>query len=419
MHVTRRSFIRGGATALTIGVAAPSLLTSLARAQGSSGRNLVVLYLGGGNDALSFLVPYTDSAYYARRPTQAVPAESALQIGSDGSGAALGLHPNLSGLKTVFDAGRVALIQRTGYENSSRSHFKGTDIWSTADPLSPQGTGWVGRYLDGLAEPLDPLVAWNTSAQLPRTLQSSTVGVPSIPDPVAYAFASPNTGVDATYAQSAALAATSHMPPTKPHLSFVNATAQDALATLDRVELVAQYAPSVDYPETAFGLALQAVAGAMVQQVGTQVFWVQTGGFDTHAGQATMNGMYAELMTTLGDGLHAFYSDLVNHGLFDDTLVLQFSEFGRRVSENGSGGTDHGAAGLMMAMGGAVSGGLYGTAATLADTPDNPTLENEGRDVKHDIDFRSVYARVIDDWLGADSVDILGGNYRRGNVDFV
>lgn len=419
MHVTRRSFVRGGITALTLGVAAPSALTSFARAQGASGRNLVVLYLGGGNDALSFLVPYTDGAYYTRRPTQAVPAEGVLQIGSDTTGSPLGLHPGLSGVKTMFDKGHVALIQRTGYENASRSHFQGADIWSTAAPASPQGPGWVGRYLDTLDTPADPLIAWNTSAQLPHTLQSNTVGVPSIPDPAAYAFSTPNLGVDATYSQAAALSATSHLPPTKPQLSFVNATAQDALATLDRVDLVAQYAPSVDYPETGLGLALRGVAGALVQQVGTQVFWVQTGGFDTHAGQATMDGHYAELMTTVDEGLYAFYRDLNNQGLLGDTLLLQFSEFGRRVSENGSGGTDHGAAGLMMAVGGDVAGGLYGTTASLTDTPDNPTLENDGRDVKYETDFRSVYARVIDNWLGADSVSILGGDFRSSHVDFV
>ena len=379
----------------------------------------MVLYLGGGNDALSFLVPYTDGAYYTRRPTQAVPAEGVLQIGSDTTGSPLGLHPGLSGVKTMFDKGHVALIQRTGYENASRSHFQGADIWSTAAPASPQGPGWVGRYLDTLDTPADPLIAWNTSAQLPHTLQSNTVGVPSIPDPAAYAFSTPNLGVDATYSQAAALSATSHLPPTKPQLSFVNATAQDALATLDRVDLVAQYAPSVDYPETGLGLALRGVAGALVQQVGTQVFWVQTGGFDTHAGQATMDGHYAELMTTVDEGLYAFYRDLNNQGLLGDTLLLQFSEFGRRVSENGSGGTDHGAAGLMMAVGGDVAGGLYGTTASLTDTPDNPTLENDGRDVKYETDFRSVYARVIDNWLGADSVSILGGDFRSSHVDFV
>jgi uncharacterized protein (DUF1501 family) len=132
-----------------------------------------------------------------------------------------------------------------------------------------------------------------------------------------------------------------------------------------------------------------------------------------------VGGRYADLLTTLDDALLAFYTDLTNHGLWDDTLLLQFSEFGRRITENGSAGTDHGAAGLMLALGGHVLGGLYGTAGSLTDTPDNPTLENQGRDVKHETDFRAVYARVIDDWLGANHVEILGASFANPSVDFV
>ena len=419
MGMTRRTFFKNGVTAFTLGFAAPRLLTDLALAQGMSGRSLVVLYLGGGNDALSFLVPYTDGAYYSRRPTQAVEASTVLPIGSDSNGNALGLHPRLGGFKSMYDAGQVAIIQRTGYPDASRSHFRGTDIWSTADPTSPQRAGWLGRYLDTFPSPVDPLIAWNTIGQLPRTLQAATVGVPSIPDPATYAFASPNGDAETEYATAAAAANFSHLPPANPHLSFVNSTAQAALATLDRVAMVADYAPTVDYPDTGLGQALRAVAGAMVTQVGTQVFWVQTGGYDTHAGQDTATGYYAYLLSTLDQAVLAFRNDLTSHGLFDSTMVLQFSEFGRRVSENGSNGTDHGAAGLMMALGGRVAGGLYGTAASLADTPDNPTLENSGRDVTHETDFRSVYARVIDDWLGASSVALLGSDFRNSSVDFV
>ena len=419
MQMTRRTFFKNGVTAFTIGFAAPRFLTDLAQAQSMTNRSLVVLYLGGGNDALSFLVPYTDDAYYSRRPTQAVAASSVLQVGADSGGTALGLHPRLGGLKSMFDAGQVAIIQRTGYANASRSHFRGTDIWSTADPTSPTGTGWLGRYLDTLPSPIDPLVAWNTIGQLPRTLQAATVGVPSIPNPATYAFNSPSGDAEAEYSKAAAAANSSHLPPTHPHFSFVNSTAQAALATLDRVALVADYTPTIDYPDTGLGQALQAVAGAMVSQVGTQVFWVQTGGYDTHAGQDTTNGRYADLLTTLDEAVIAFRNDLTSQGLFDSTLIMQFSEFGRRISENGSGGTDHGAAGLMMAMGGRVAGGLYGTAASLSDTPDNPTLENDGRDVTHQTDFRSVYARVIDDWLGASSIGLLGSDHRNPSIDFV
>jgi uncharacterized protein (DUF1501 family) len=172
----------------------------------------------------------------------------------------------------------------------------------------------------------------------------------------------------------------------------------------------------VTYPNNGFGQALRMIAGAMVKGVGTKVFWVQTGGYDTHAAQNPnqANGSYTGLMATLNDGVLAFYTDLLNQGLLNDTLVLQFSEFGRRISENGSQGTDHGAASVMMAIGGGVRGGIYGTAPNLRGTPDNPTLENSGNDVRYETDFRSVYSKVIDSWLGGDSVSILGGNFRSG-----
>jgi uncharacterized protein (DUF1501 family) len=416
MAITRRDFMRGGVAAFTLGFSAPAFLTDIARAQGRSRRNLVVLYLSGGNDGLSTLIPYTDAQYYARRPNLAIPAASVLQIGSDGAGNVLGLNPRLSDLRTIFNAGRLALIQRTGYPNSSRSHFQGTDIWSSADPATPQNIGWLGRYLDRLPAPVDPLTAWSTVRETPRTLLARTVGVPSIANVAEYAFASPNGGTDAQFARQAATRIASHVPIDRPHLAFVNSTAQAAFVTLDRVAQVANYAPTVTYPNNGFGQALLMVAGAIARGVGTSIFWVQTGGFDTHAGQNTnvANGTYNTLMTTLNGGLFAFYRDLLNQGLLNDTLVLQFSEFGRRITENGSTGTDHGAASLMMAIGGSVRGGIYGTAPNLRIASDNPTLENNGQDVTFETDFRAVYARVLDNWLGADSTAILGGNFRNG-----
>jgi uncharacterized protein (DUF1501 family) len=416
MSMTRRDFVRGGVAAFTVGFAAPRFLSDLAMAQGQSRRNLVVLYLSGGNDALSTLIPYTDPQYYARRPTIAIPAGNVLQIGSDGSGRPLGLHPRLTGLRTIFNAGRLAIVQRTGYPNSSRSHFEGTDIWSTGDPGSPQGTGWLGRYLDRLPSPIDPLTGWSTVREIPRTLLARTVGVPAIPNAATYAFASPNGGTDATFARQSAVRIASHLPVDRPHLAFVNATSQAAFATLDRVGQVAAYRPTVTYPNNGLALALRTVVGAMANQIGTRVFWVQTGGFDTHAGQGTnaANGTYANLMGTVDGALSAFYTDLSNQGLLGDTLVLQFSEFSRRIDENGSQGTDHGAAGIMLAMGGGVRGGLYGSAPDLRATADNPTLENGTRDVRFETDFRSVYATVIERWLGGDAAAILGGNFGGG-----
>jgi uncharacterized protein (DUF1501 family) len=414
MRASRRAFVKGGVTAFTFGFAAPQVLCDIAFAQGVPSRNLVVVYLAGGNDALSTVVPYRDANYYARRPTIAVPAGSVLQIGRDRSGVEIGLHPRLGGLKSVFDAGRLAIVQRTGYENSSRSHFTGFDIWGTANPGNSQGTGWLGRYLDSLPQPLDPLIAWNTQRETPRPLMGRLVGVPSITSPAAYAFASPNAAPEPGYERTAQTRISSHLPVDRPHLAFVNSTAQAALATLDRVATVATYRPSSVYPANGFAQALQAVAGAMTRGLGTKVFWVQTGGYDTHAGQGVSQGAYFNLMATLDDGLKAFHDDLASQGLLNSTLVMVYTEFGRRIAENGSQGTDHGAGGVMMLIGGLVRGGLYGSAANLSPDPQNPTLENNAGDVRFETDFRSVYAAVIDHWLGGRSVEILGADYRAG-----
>ena len=410
---SRREFLRDGVAAFTLSFAAPAFLVDIARAQGAVSRNLVVIYLAGGNDALSTLIPYTDPFYYSRRPAIAVPAGQVLQIGSDSSGKPLGLHPRLTGLQTIFNQGRLAIVQRAGYQNSSRSHFQGTDIWGTADPSNPSGLGWLGRYLDSI--PGDPLAGWNTSGATYRALTGLNVSVPSITDPRAYSFASPNVGAEAVNERNSAIRLAAAAGPSRPNLAFVNTSAMEAFATLDRVASVVDYQSSVTYPNNGFGSALKTVAASIVKGIGTRVYWVQTGGFDTHSGQGNAGGGgYANLMATVGDGVLAFYNDLQNQGLLGNTLMVQFSEFGRRISENGSQGTDHGAGSIMMAIGGGVRGGLYGTAANLNPMPDNPTLENAGGDVTYETDFRSVYARVLDGWLGADSTAILGGNFRAG-----
>jgi uncharacterized protein (DUF1501 family) len=413
MRVSRRIFIRDGVATVTLGLSAPAFLSAIAQAQGLPSRRLVVVYLGGGNDALNTLVSYQDPSYYSRRPSIAVPAGQVLQVGTDGGGRTLGLHPRLGGLLNIFNEGHLALVQRAGYANSSRSHFEAGDIWGTANPQSYTGSGWLGRYLDTLPRPVDALAAWNTTGETPRALLSGTTGVPAIPSASTYTYASPNRGSVALEERTAAQIMASNPATGRPHLAFVNSTSRGAIETLDRVAQATAYTPTVLYPNNGFALALRTVAGAIVKSIGSRVFWVQTGGYDTHAQQGQgAGGAYANLMGTLGDGLWAFYSDIRNQGLANDTTVIVFSEFGRRISENGSNGTDHGAAGLMMALGGAVRGGLYGTAASLA--PGSPTLENNSGDVRYETDFRSVYAKLLDQWLGANSVPILNGDFRAG-----
>lgn len=412
MRISRRLFIRDGVATVTLGLSAPAFLSAIAQAQTIGSRRLVVVYLGGGNDALNTLIPYRDNSYYSRRPTIAIPAGQVLQVGTDAAGNALGLHPRLGGLWNAFNEGRLALVQRAGYQNSSRSHFEATDIFGTGNPQTSTGSGWLGRYLDTLPRPVDALAAWNTTSDTPRALVSGAVGVPAISNASTYRFASPNSGRAANEERAAAQAMAANPAPGRPHLAFVNSTSRSAIETIDRAAAALSYSPTITYPNNGFGLALRTVAGAIVNGIGSKVYWVQTGGYDTHSEQGAGGGNYGNLMGTLGDGLWSFYRDIQNRGLASDTTVIVFSEFGRRISENGSGGTDHGAAGLMMVLGGAVRGGLHGTAAVLQ--PGHPTLENNSGDVHYETDFRSVYARVLDQWLGVNSVPILNGDFRAG-----
>src|SRR6185503_17047754 len=215
----------------------------------------------------------------------AIPAGQVLQVGSDVSGRALGLHPRLGGLLNIFNEGHLALVQRTGYQNSSRSHFEAGDIWGTASPQSSASSGWLGRYLDTLPRPLDALAAWNTTGETPRALLSGQSGVPAIPNATTYTFGSPNRGAAAQQERVAAQTMAANAAEGRPHLAFLNSTSRGAIETLDRVAQASSYTPTVVYPNNGFAQSLRTVAGAIVRGVGSKVYWVQTGGFDTHAGQ--------------------------------------------------------------------------------------------------------------------------------------
>src|SRR6266550_768068 len=247
MGVSRRLFIRDGVATVTLSFAAPAFLSAIAQAQGLPSRRLVVVYLGGGNDALNTLISYQDPNYYSRRPTIALPAGQVLQVGTDAGGRTLGLHPRLGGLLNLFNEGHLALVQRSGYANSSRSHFEAGDIFGTANPQSSTGSGWLGRFLDTLPRPVDALAAWNTSGETPRALLSAQTGVPAIPNATTYTYASPNRGSAALQERAAAQAMAANAAAGRPHLAFVNSTSRAALETLDRVAQANTYTPTVVY----------------------------------------------------------------------------------------------------------------------------------------------------------------------------
>jgi uncharacterized protein (DUF1501 family) len=407
MPLRRREFLGRSAALFSVGFMGPELMTAMARAEASPTRPadpiLVVVQLTGGNDGLNTVIPYTDPLYYSNRPTLAIARDKVLPVSST-----YGLHPSLGGLKSLYEAGKLGILPGAGYPSPNRSHFRSMEIWQTANPDKIIAEGWLGRYLDSMTPPSpNPLFTMNVAQALPKTFASDHSSVPSIPNVATYNYLTdPKQPADAAPLVQAFSKINSHLPIDRPYVGLIQKGLDDAYQTMEQIQATKSYQPSVTYPADAFGQALELVAQVIVQKLGTRIFYVQLGGFDTHARQASD---HEELLGQLGDGLAAFYTDIKHAGRADDLLVVTFSEFGRRVAENGSAGTDHGAAGTMFVLGGRVRGGFHGGIPSLAN------LENG--DLKYTVDFRSVYATILQTWLGSDPAAILGSPYPL--VDFV
>ncbi len=405
---TRRAFVRRSLEIAVLGGALPSFLTKAALAAplpslGASvdpGNTLLVIQMGGGNDGLNTVVPYSDDAYYRVRPAIGVAANSVLRIDDR-----IGLSPALAGLHDMFAEGNVAIVQGVGYPNPNRSHFEATQIWETASPDVPVSSGWLGRYLDKTVAP-------RTSAQdsssmfdavalgdtVPTALVAAHVDVPAIGALKLFGY---NSGKDTASKAAAGTLYDGAKAGQSPYLSLIEDTARNALHGGDVLRTkTAAYAAAVTYPADAFSQQLALAARIIGSNVGTRIVFVSIGSFDTHAGQRPQQD---RLLGYLAAGLRAFYKDLAAHGLQDRVLAMTFSEFGRRVAQNASNGTDHGTAMPLFIVGGKVKGGVYGEHPSLTD------LENG--DLKHSIDFRSIYATVLERWLGRDSNGILSGTY--------
>ena len=410
MKTTRRDFLKhglGATTLLASGATFPLFLGKSAHALSRTPedeRILVVVQLSGGNDGLNTIIPYRDDAYRKARPTIAIPESQVLRLDDD-----LGLHPELAGLKRLYDEGQLGVIGNVGYPNPDRSHFRSMDIWHTAsvEPERAQ-TGWLGRFADAAGhahggkaarDDIRPPAALHLDdTSLPLALAARESSIPSIRDIESFRLRG------ATSEMREALAVS--RPGASDDLDFVQRLAVESCRNADRIDAVADRgAKRGAYPNHPLGQRLRQVATLIGADFGPRLYYTSIGGFDTHSRQALVHG---PLLRALGDSIAAFYDDLRARGLQDRVLMVTFSEFGRRVAENGSLGTDHGAAAPMFVVGPRCRPGLHG---------ERPDLENlDSGDVRHDVDFRSVYASVLRDGLGADPKAILGASYPKLDV---
>ncbi len=408
---TRREFLTKGLTILAAGATAPMFLTrtalalnnpwDLRLAASAAGQpdwpTLVVVQLGGGNDGLNTVVPYAHDEYYRGRPHLAVPQQKLLRLTDE-----IGFHPGLAPLKELFDDGRLAVVQGVGYPNPNRSHFRSMEIWQTADPAGTgPKTGWLGRLFDSECPDCQTALGITLSADMPLAMQGNGGRVIAMENPARFGF-HPLQGAGPQELE-AFRQLIQPVPGEEPVVDFLTHTEMNALvAAADMQKIAGRLAQDAGpgYPQDPFAQKLRIVAELIAAGAPTRVYYVGLGGFDTHATQA---GRHDRLLESLGKGLGAFVKDIKDKGLQDKVLVTTFSEFGRRVAENASSGTDHGTAAPMLLIGGSVSPGVHGTHPSLTDL-------DQG-DLKYQIDFRSVYATVLEQWIGVRSDPILGGRF--------
>ncbi|AIZ45869.1 twin-arginine translocation pathway signal protein [Deinococcus radiopugnans] len=380
----RRDFLKLSALAVAATTGMPGFLARAA-AQAGGDKTLVVIQLTGGNDGLNTLIPYSNGAYYAARPNIAIPKKDVLTLTPD-----LGMHPALKPLMGLWDAGHLAWMENVGYPNPTRSHFASMAIWHTADPTQAGADGWIGRVAEKIG---DPFCASNLGGTTPLALRADTFSLPSIEGVDTFGVKLPQ-GVDGAF--NAMLGA-----PRQGEADYLLRATRQMMKNTARVQQnVKKYKSGAAYPDDRFAAQLQDAARLIAAGVGQRIIYVSLGGFDTHAGQRAEQD---ELLGRLAGGLAAFYADIQKQGLADQVVVMGFSEFGRRVAENASAGTDHGKGSVMFALGNGVKGGVHGSSPDLEDL-------SEG-DIKYRQDFRGVYAEGLHKWLGLDARAVLGGDF--------
>lgn len=402
LPTTRREFFKWtgrGLGMIAFSRFAPDFLVQSTLAQApapETGRSILVLVqLAGGNDGLNTVVPFEDPLYHRLRPDLGLKENELIKVAPNTA-----LNSACAPLSELMREGRLGIVQAVGYPNPNRSHFRSTEIWETAsDSGEFLSTGWVGRYLDnacaGAPSGEDPEAVHITS-EAPQSLLAER---PHNTFGMSPATRGGRGGFDDARLLESLANGGDHE---HGNAGFLRQTLMDALVTERKVQrTLGEYRPSATYPASPFAQSLRNVAGLIASGLPTRVYFVTLGGFDTHSNQ---RNTHANLLRQLSEGLAAFQKDLESKRLDSQVLTMTFSEFGRRPSENESGGTDHGTAAPLFVMGSRVKAGMHGTA---------PVLDvGRGRDLKFTTDFRSVYATVLDSWLGCPSREILGQQFK-------
>jgi len=403
--LNRRDFLARSlkaSTLLAVGPAVPGFLArTAAAAEPGKESVLVVIELNGGNDGLNTVVPFADDLYHKSRPTLRLGRGEIIRVNDQ-----IGINTALMSLQGLLNSGSLGIVQGVGYPNPDRSHFESMDIWQSADPTRQTGTGWLGRTVPSLDNQKAGVPALQIGPdRLPLALQGASGGVVSLNQKVPYelhlgdvdARKQPRKKLIEDLAKPANAAA-----PGDDLVDFVRRRQVQTYATLDRLKEVLDAYTKEDKNRASNGLMakMDLIARLITQGFGTRIFYVSLEGFDTHARQADSHG---DLLRELSQSIDHLFSKL-KEGQHDQRVVLMtFSEFGRRVKENGSRGTDHGAGSCMFVAGPAVAGGPIGNHPKLDDL--------DSGDLKHAIDFRRVYATILDQWLGCDSQSVLAGKF--------
>lgn len=430
---TRREFLNNGLLLASAALTMPSFLQRSALAMPSlslgtslpgvpSERILVVLQLSGGNDGLNTVIPYGMDQYYKVRPGIGITKDQALKLEKNGQDG-IGLHPSMGAMKDLYDDGLLGIVQGVGYPNPDRSHFKSMDIWHTAE-LSGTGDGWIGKYLDseccGFGKGESGKVEAGAQPQLDTTAPGIAIGRNA---PLAMqgrrakpvSFESPdlfrwigNDIHESLRDPYRELNNRQGVAASDSNSNFLLRTALDAQVSSETIRKAVASRPAAAFPQNELGRQMAMVSSMIRAGMKTRVYYVSFGGFDTHAQQGGQQGRHGQLLQQVAQALKAFYADLKLQGNDGRVLTLTFSEFGRRVGQNASGGTDHGTAAPTFLCGPMVKPGVHGEHPSLMDL-------DEG-DLKYRTDFRTVYADILETWLKVESKPVLDGVFRPAGV---